>query len=99
MSNKFFYVKLTLLSTLVCFLTAKISYIVMSKQLAILFFSQFSNLLANYILVGFGMGLPLVLLASVLSWLQLLLLLAGEINPHLAKEGFVNVIKTLFNKF
>ncbi len=66
--------------------------------LAALLLSQGINMLGCYALLGIGIGLPLLLLASVLGWGQLLLLMSGNIDPHLAKESFFDVIKTLFSK-
>ncbi len=66
--------------------------------LVALLLSQIINMLGCYALLGIGIGLPLLLLASVLSWGQLLLLLSGNIDPHLAKESFFGVLKTLFSK-
>lgn len=61
-----------------------------------LLFTQSLHLVASYVILGIGIGLPIMLLATVLGWVQLLLLLSGNIDPHLARDGFINVIKTLF---
>ncbi len=63
-----------------------------------LLFSQIINMLGCYFLLGIGIGLPIVLLATILGWIQLVLLLSGNINPHLAKEGLFHVLNTLFSK-
>jgi hypothetical protein len=63
-----------------------------------LLFTQSLHLIECYVVLGIGIGLPIVILATVLGWVQLLLLLSGNIDPHLARDGFINVIKTLFNK-
>lgn len=59
---------------------------------------QCINTLSCYILLGVGIGLPLVILATTLGWVQLILLLSGNVSPHFAKEGFFNVLRTLFTK-
>ena len=63
-----------------------------------LLLTQSLHLIACYVVLGIGIGLPIVILATVLGWVQLLLLLSGNIDPHLARDGFISVIKTLFNK-
>jgi hypothetical protein len=60
--------------------------------------SQAINLMGCFTLMGIGIGLPLVMLASFFGWVQLLLLLKGNIPPHLAREGFVKVLNTLSSK-
>lgn len=67
-------------------------------QYVSLFLMQGLSSLACYILLGIGLGVPLILFATILGWLQLILLLSGEIDPHLKTEGFLNVLKTLFSK-
>lgn len=61
-------------------------------------FAQALNISSCYALLGLGIGLPLVILASILGWLQLVLLISGNISPHLAKEGLFKVLDTLFSK-
>ncbi|MGD9592993.1 MAG: hypothetical protein AB7V32_10775 [Candidatus Berkiella sp.] len=63
-----------------------------------LLLSQLFTMLGCFVLLGFGAGLPIVILASVLGWLQLVLLISGNIDPHLAKESFMDVLKTIFSK-
>ena len=99
MSNKFFYVGLVFLIAISVLLSLQVATLLANKSLAVLFFSQFTNIFAGYLMLGIGIGLPMVLLAGTLSWLQILLLLAGQIDPHLGREGFVKVIRTLINKF
>lgn len=67
-------------------------------ELPAILFIQCINALGCYVLLGVGVGLPLVFLASVLGWVQLILLVNGNINPHLAREGFFKVLTTLFSK-
>ncbi len=54
--------------------------------------------LSCYLLLGLGLAIPAILLASVLGWLQLALLLSGNIDPHLSREGFFTVLDTLLFK-
>lgn len=70
----------------------------MHPYLGNIFAFQCFNTLGSYLLLGIGFGLPLIILASILGLLQILLLLKGDIHPHLGKDGFFNVLKTLFNK-
>ncbi len=63
-----------------------------------LLYSQLFTMLGPYVLLGIGAGIPIALLAAVMGWLQLVLLVSGNIDPHLAKESFVGVLKTLFSK-
>jgi hypothetical protein len=56
------------------------------------------NALGCYLLLGLGLAIPLVLLASIFGWLHLVLLLSGKIDPHLSQEGFFTVLNTLFKK-
>ncbi|MFI4937592.1 MAG: hypothetical protein ACHQJ6_03670 [Candidatus Berkiellales bacterium] len=67
-------------------------------EISLLFFIQSIYSLACYLLLGIGLGVPLILLATILGWVQLILLLSGNINPHLAREGFLKVLNTLFSK-
>ncbi len=61
-------------------------------------FSQLFTLLGCFVILGIGAGLPIVILASVLGWVQLVLLVSGNIDPHLAKESFFGVLKTLLKE-
>lgn len=61
-------------------------------------FNQLINAFGCYGLLGIGIGLPIVLSAGALGWVQLLLLINGTIDPHLAREGFFKVLNTLFSK-
>ncbi len=63
-----------------------------------LLFSQLFTMLGCFVLLGIGAGLPIAILAALLGWLQLVLLLSGNIDPHLAKESFMDVLKTMFSK-
>lgn len=99
MSNKIYYVALVFLIAVFLMLFLQIMPLMNHTSLGVLFFSQLTNIFAGYFMLGIGIGLPMVLLAGTLSWLQILLLLGGQIDPHLGREGFVKVLKTLFNKF
>src|SRR5437016_54187 len=68
------------------------------RELSLIFFIQSLFSLGCYLLLGVGFGLVLVLLATTLGWVQLLLLITGNIDPHLAKEGLLKVLHTLFKK-
>ncbi len=63
--------------------------------IAMFFFIQCLQTLGFYLLLGLGLGIPLLFLATIFSWLQVILLISGNIDPHLAKEGFFNVLRTL----
>lgn len=76
----------------------KIFLLTGSYPLLSLVLMQFINTLGSYVLLGIGLGLPIVFLASVLGWVQLLLLINGNIDPHLSREGFFKVLETLFRK-
>jgi hypothetical protein len=67
--------------------------------LSSIFYIQFINGFGCFVLLGMGIGLPLAILGSVLGWVQLALLMSGNIDPHLAKEGLVTVLKTILAKF
>jgi hypothetical protein len=69
-----------------------------SYTITALIFTQTLQILGCYALLGIGIGLPIVLLASMLGWVHLLLLVSGKIDPHLAEEGFFNVLKTLYEE-
>ena len=62
------------------------------------FFCYCFSLLNTFVCFGIGIGLPLVLIASILAWAQLALLLKGNINPHLAREGLINTLGILISK-
>gem|GEM_PF-4550003 len=67
------------------------------EMASIVFLGSVSTLCC-YLLVGLGMAIPVMLLASILGWLQLALLLCGNIDPHLSREGFFTVLDTLFRR-
>lgn len=67
-------------------------------ELGNIVFQSSLGALCCYLVLGLGLAIPVLLLAGVLGWLQLALLLAGNIDPHLSREGFFNVLNTLFNK-
>lgn len=88
---------------LILFLVLGLSYAVFTiapphPELGNLLLQSSLGVLCCYLLLGLGLALPVLLLASVLGWLQLVLLLAGNIDPHLSREGFINVLNTLFQK-
>jgi hypothetical protein len=59
---------------------------------------QMLQMLGCYMLVGIGIGFPFVFLSSAMGWIHLLLLLSGNIDPHLTGAGFFKVLNTLFSK-
>lgn len=63
-----------------------------------LLYTQFITLFGCYALLGIGVGIPIVFLATVLGWVQFVLLLSGNLDPHIAKESFWGVLKTMFSK-
>lgn len=52
----------------------------------------------SFLCLGIGLALPLILIASILGWGQLALLIQGNINPHLAREGLVDTLGILLSK-
>lgn len=70
-----------------------------SPELLPLFLKHLLPLCHCTLILGFGLGLPLILIATLLGWGQLLLLVNGQISPHLGKEGLFKVLHTLFGKF
>jgi len=88
----------TLTLIAIVWLCYQIFLLASSHPLIPLLFMQFINTLGCYVLLGIGIGLPIVLLASILGWVQLLLLVNGHIDPHLSREGFFKVLDTLFRK-
>lgn len=99
MRNTTFYCVFTLVlisAVMVCITT--LSILLNEPSLNPLFICQCFNFLSSFLMLGMGLGLPLVVIASVLSWGQIMLLVTGNIRPHLGSEGFVNVLKILFSK-
>ena len=43
--------------------------------------------LHGMLILGLGLGLPLMLISAILGWGQLLLLMHGQISPHLARKA------------
>lgn len=98
MTNKesiFFVIFFLLLGSVV--LLGYFSWVALIKQpmLVPTFFIQFLQTASFFTLLGLGLGLPLILLATIFGWLQVILLVSGNIDPHLGEEGFFNVLKTL----
>ena len=61
-------------------------------------FIQSVNPFVGSMILGLGIALPCFVLASVLGWVQFFLLIAGNVNPHLGREGLLKVLSTLFDK-
>ena len=61
-------------------------------------FIQCINPFMGSLIMGLGIALPCFVLASVLGWVQFFLLIAGNVNPHLGREGLLKVLSTLFDK-
>ncbi len=85
---------------LILFMVMGLSYAVLmlaiaQPQVATVALLGSLSTLSCYLLLGLGLAIPAILLASVLGWLQLALLLSGNIDPHLSREGFFNVLDTL----
>lgn len=97
-SHPFFILYAILILALILLGTYSWHVIAQAPDLAFILLMQWLNLLACYSLLGLGIGLPLVLLASALGWVQLLLLISGNITPHLSREGFFTVLDTLLSK-
>lgn len=99
MSNMKFYSALAL----TFFIVLGVGYAILMVSIAnpalatVTFLSSMSSL-SCYLLLGLGLAIPAILLASILGWLQLALLLSGNIAPHLSREGFFTVLNTLFKK-
>jgi hypothetical protein len=53
------------------------------------------NQMGPLILLGIGLGIPLVLLATLFGWVQLILTMNGAISPHLSSKGFLDAVYTL----
>jgi hypothetical protein len=47
-------------------------------------------------MIGIGLGLPIILIAAILGWGQLVLLMTGNVSPHFSEDGFFKVVGTLF---
>lgn len=101
--NKMNNVKFYSAFALILFTVLGLGYAVLMVSIAepgllnVVFLGSVSTLCC-YALVGVGFAIPVVLLASILGWLQLALLLSGNIDPHLSREGLFTVLDTLFKK-
>jgi len=89
--------------TLICAAIIALTFAILNAiegdpHLSALFLIQHINFIGCFSLLGIGIGVPLVMLASFFSWIQVVLLLRGNIPPHFAKEGFVRVLNTLTSK-
>lgn len=62
-----------------------------------LFLTQMLPVLHGTMLLGIGFGLPLIIVAAILGWGQVMLLMTGQISPHLEQEGLLKALRTLFN--
>jgi hypothetical protein len=74
------------------------SIILVEPSLQPSFFGYCFSFFNSFLCVGIGAALPFVLIASMLGWGQLALLIQGNINPHLSREGFVNTLGILLSK-
>lgn len=67
-------------------------------QLKPLLFHQWGVFLNIFALLGIGTGLPAIVIASLLGWGHFILLIKGDVAPHLAKDGFVDTLNTLLSR-
>lgn len=94
--TKLYFSILLMLIALGCLLHSTYAFIGVIG--ASLLYTQFITMFGCFVLLGIGVGIPIVFLASVLGWVQFALLLSGNLDPHIAKESFWGVLKTMFNK-
>lgn len=53
--------------------------------------------LSSSLLLGLGISIPLLFLAILLGWVQLLLLITGKIEPHMTEKGLSNILTLLLD--
>lgn len=46
--------------------------------------------------LGLGLGIITLIIAATMSWLQVALLMTGNIAPHMAEAGFVKALTTFW---
>lgn len=66
-------------------------------KFAFLFTVQLVHFMSSYVFIGLGLASIVIFLTFILGWVQLALLLGGDIHPHLSEKGLLNVLSTLFN--
>jgi len=49
-----------------------------------------------FTLLGLGVGLVTLVIAAAMSWLQVALLVTGNINPHMGESGLVTSLTTFW---
>lgn len=97
MNDKIFFGLFVFLSAVVFALFYFLYFLLQSSpHLSVLLMVHGLNTLSCYILLGMGLGLPIIIIATMLGWVHLVMLITGNVDPHLSKEGLFKVLGTLF---
>src|SRR3989304_7424268 len=59
--------------------------------------SQFWFTFIGYGIIGLGLSIPMTCLALIFGWLQVILLITGQITPHLKNAGFIESLQLLLS--
>lgn len=78
-----------------------LSYLLLTMHFGqfVTFFSlQFFQILGSLTPIGLGLGVPFALIALIFGWMQLTLLVKGQVSPHLSNAGFFETIRILLTR-
>lgn len=95
---KFYSAYALLLTTALTMSILAIQVCATHAELTVLVQYLFVGLLWNFVLLGMGVGFMILLIATLFSWVQLYLLITGNIDPHLIESGFFKSIETFLNQ-
>ena len=97
--SKFYFIVLLLCAVFGGLCYASCLWVEQYAHLAHLLFVQILHTFGCFTLLGLGIGIPMLLVATLLGVGHIFLLLTGSVDPHLSKAGFFEAIHTLFNEF
>tara|TARA_R110002110_G_scaffold271566_1_gene486914 strand:+ start:12027 stop:12332 length:306 start_codon:yes stop_codon:yes gene_type:complete len=89
------YALLIIATTLLCAVSFQLANIY--PALSPLLYLQVLSISWNFALLGLGLGIITLIIAATMSWLQVALLITGNINPHMAEAGFIKALTTFWN--
>lgn len=79
-------------------LIADVMLLKQSPELIPLFLRHLLPILHGTFIIGFGIGLPLILISALFGWGQVVLLLNKQISPHLVKSNWLNALYIFLGK-
>ena len=70
----------------------------LNPEMSALFYINILSTAWIFAFLGIGLGLFTLIIAAIMSWLQLALLITGNIDPHLTEARFFKVLSTIIGR-